>query len=329
MKSLAALWVVLLGLGYFRWRIQNAKQLEAYLRTTVDRRTAELHQEISERKLAESKALDLAQNLEERVQERTVELEFAKMAVHKSEERFALAVQGAEDGIWDWDLSQHTLYLPALEGDLGLQRPRIPFHHRRLAGRCAPRGFRPAAGHTHLRRHPPQHPPGIPHAAQGWAGDLGALPRRGDSRRHLRPTLRAAGSQTDITQRKHTEDALRESLTRDPVTELPNRALFLDRLDQALLKRRHHESQVTVVLLDIDGFKALNEKYGHAAGDDILREVARRILGSCGKPTPLRAWGMMNLPYYCWKSKRSIKRNLPWSELKPPLRPHRYRPAQH
>ena len=291
-KSLAALWVVLLGLGYFRWRIQNAKQLEAYLRTTVDRRTAELHQEISERKLAESKALDLAQNLEERVQERTVELEFAKMAVHKSEERFALAVQGAEDGIWDWDLSQHTLYLsPRWKAILGYKDHEFPSTIDAWLAAVHPEDLDLlrdilifADTHPNIRQeYRMLHKDG----REIWVLCRGVVIR--DDTYGL--PLRAAGSQTDITQRKHTEDALRESLTRDPVTELPNRALFLDRLDQALLKRRHHESQVTVVLLDIDGFKALNEKYGHAAGDDILREVARRILGSLRQTDTLARLG--------------------------------------
>ncbi|HMW48209.1 MAG TPA: EAL domain-containing protein, partial [Cellvibrionaceae bacterium] len=278
-KSLAALWVVLLGLGYFRWRIRNAKQLEAYLRTTVHERTAELHQEISERKLAESKALDLAQNLEERVQERTVELEFAKMAVHKSEERFALAVQGAEDGIWDWDLSQHTLYLsPRWKAILGYKDHEFPSTIDAWLSAVHPDDLDLVRDllifsdtHPNIRQeYRMLHRDG----REIWVLCRGVVIR--DNTYGL--PLRAAGSQTDISQRKHTEDALRESLTRDPVTELPNRALFLDRLDQALLKRRHQDTQVTVVLLDIDGFKALNEKYGHAAGDDILREVARRIL---------------------------------------------------
>lgn len=291
-KSLAALLLVLLGLGYLRWRISNAKQLEAYLRTTVNERTAALHQEIGERKLAESRALDLAQNLEERVQERTVELEFAKMAVHKSEARFALAVQGAEDGIWDWDLGQHTLYLsPRWKAILGYKDQEFPSTIDAWLGAVHPDDLdlvRDLLIFSETQPHIRQeyrmlHKDG----REIWVLCRGVVIR--DDTYGL--PLRAAGSQTDITQRKHTEDALRESLTRDPVTELPNRALFLDRLDQALLKRRHQESQVTVVLLDIDGFKALNEKYGHAAGDEILREVARRILSSLRQTDTLARLG--------------------------------------
>lgn len=291
-KILAAFLVLLLGLGYFRWRIQNAKQLEAYLRTTVQERTAELHQEVVERKLAESKALDLAQNLEERVQERTVELELAKMAVLKSEERFALAVQGAEDGIWDWDLGQHTLYLsPRWKAILGYKDHEFPSTIDAWLAAVHPEDLDLVRdllifsdAHPNIRQeYRMKHRDG----RQIWVLCRGVVIR--DATSGL--ALRAAGSQTDITQRKRTEDALRDSLTHDPVTELPNRALFLDRLDQALLKRRHQESQVTVVLLDIDGFKALNEKYGHAAGDDILREVARRILSSLRQTDTLARLG--------------------------------------
>ncbi len=291
-KSLAALMVALLGLGYFRWRIRSAKRLEGYLRNTVHQRTAALHQEVIERKLAESKALDLAQNLEERVQERTIELEFAKMAVHKSEERFALAVQGAEDGIWDWDLAQHTLYLsPRWKAILGYKDHEFPSTIEAWLAAVHPDDLDLVRDilifsdtHPNIRQeYRMLHKDG----REIWVLCRGVV-IRDDT---LGLPLRAAGSQTDVTQRKLTEDALRESLTRDPVTELPNRALFLDRLDQALLKRRNQESQVTVVLLDIDGFKAINEKYGHAAGDDILREVARRILSALRQTDTLARLG--------------------------------------
>ena len=291
-KSLAVLLVLLLVAGYFRWRIHHAKQLEAYLRTTVQERTAELHQEVIDRKLAESKALDLAQNLEERVQERTVELEFAKMAVHKSEERFALAVQGAEDGIWDWDLGQHTLYLsPRWKAILGYKDHEFPATIDAWLAAVHPEDLDLVRDllifsdtHPNIRQeYRMKHKDG----RQIWVLCRGVVIRDETSG----VALRAAGSQTDITQRKLTEDALRDSLTRDPLTELPNRALFLDRLDQALLKQRHQESQVTVVLLDIDGFKALNEQYGHATGDDILREVARRILSSLRQTDTLARLG--------------------------------------
>ncbi|HEY6527221.1 MAG TPA: EAL domain-containing protein [Cellvibrionaceae bacterium] len=291
-KALVALALLLLTLWYLRWRMMSAKKLEIFLRQTVDECTAELHQEITERKMAESRALDLAQNLEERVQERTVELEFAKMAVHKSEERFALAVQGAEDGIWDWDLTQHTLYLsPRWKAILGYKDHEFPSTIDAWLAAVHPDDLDLVRDllifsetQANIRQ---EYRMAHKDGREIWVLCRGVVIR--DDIYSL--PLRAAGSQTDITQRKLTEEALRDSLTRDPVTELPNRALFIDRLDQALLKRRNHESQVTVLLLDIDGFKSINEKFGHAVGDDILREIARRILSSLRQTDTLARLG--------------------------------------
>ena len=67
----------------------------------------------------------------------------------------------------------------------------------------------------------------------------------------------------------------------DPLTGLPNRGLFLDRLKQALVRRERWDARsmdnVTVMLLDLDGFKSVNDTYGHAAGDEVLRAVAQRF----------------------------------------------------
>jgi diguanylate cyclase (GGDEF)-like protein/PAS domain S-box-containing protein len=77
----------------------------------------------------------------------------------------------------------------------------------------------------------------------------------------------------DIGARKAAEDLLRHGSLHDPLTGLPNRALFLDRLGQALLR---NEAQV-VTVVGLDRFKAINEAYGHAVGDQLLVEVARRL----------------------------------------------------
>lgn len=82
---------------------------------------------------------------------------------------------------------------------------------------------------------------------------------------------------TDITQRKLVEDHLKKMAHYDVLTGLPNRALFLDRLAQALLRARRDGGRVAVMFLDLDKFKPINDSMGHDAGDDILREVGERI----------------------------------------------------
>ena len=87
----------------------------------------------------------------------------------------------------------------------------------------------------------------------------------------------------DITVRKGHEAQLRRRAFFDPLTGLPNRALFLDRLARALaaLPRRAHH--LAVLFLDLDGFKAINDRFGHRAGDRLLQEVGRR-LAVCVRP---------------------------------------------
>jgi diguanylate cyclase (GGDEF)-like protein len=71
----------------------------------------------------------------------------------------------------------------------------------------------------------------------------------------------------------------------DALTGLPNRRLLLDRLNQATARpSRHHRRRVALVFFDVDGFKAINDKLGHAKGDKILQEIARR-LSACLRET--------------------------------------------
>jgi len=89
--------------------------------------------------------------------------------------------------------------------------------------------------------------------------------------------VRYAAMFTDITTRKYAEGQLRRLATHDGLTGLPNRALALDRLTQALARARRNRTGVAVLYLDLDLFKQINDAWGHEAGDSVLREVARRL----------------------------------------------------
>jgi len=81
----------------------------------------------------------------------------------------------------------------------------------------------------------------------------------------------------DVTERRRMEEALAHRALHDPLTNLPNRTLFFDRLHQAINSARRQGTQLAVVMLDLDGFKAVNDAYGHTAGDDVLKIVAVRL----------------------------------------------------
>src|SRR5208337_3481301 len=84
----------------------------------------------------------------------------------------------------------------------------------------------------------------------------------------------------DITIRKETEKKIHRLAYYDPLTGLPNRGMFLDRLHQALAFAHREERKVCLVFLDLDNFKEVNDTYGHDFGDKLLREVSERLNGT-------------------------------------------------
>ena len=81
----------------------------------------------------------------------------------------------------------------------------------------------------------------------------------------------------DALERQATEDRIRHSALHDPLTGLPNRVLFLDRLDQALARLRRNESMCAILFLDLDHFKLVNDSLGHQVGDELLAAAAPRL----------------------------------------------------
>ena len=81
----------------------------------------------------------------------------------------------------------------------------------------------------------------------------------------------------DASERRKMESDLEHRALHDPLTDLPNRNLFFDRLKQAMLAFRRDRLPVALVMLDLDGFKTINDSFGHLAGDEILRELSVQL----------------------------------------------------
>ncbi len=95
----------------------------------------------------------------------------------------------------------------------------------------------------------------------------------GDDRRRMR----VLGTVEDVTERKLFETQLRYQATHDPLTGLPNRSLLVDRLRQALARMDRRDSRLAVFFCDLDGFKEVNDAFGHETGDQILVAAALRL----------------------------------------------------
>ena len=85
------------------------------------------------------------------------------------------------------------------------------------------------------------------------------------------------GTTIDITERKRAEEQVKHLAFHDPLTNLPNRLLFSDRLTLAVAQAHRHGQRLAVLFLDLDRFKVINDSLGHSVGDELLRQVAERI----------------------------------------------------
>ena len=85
------------------------------------------------------------------------------------------------------------------------------------------------------------------------------------------------GISTDISERKDIEEHMSRMAQYDALTQLPNRALFNDRLQQAIVAAQRHKAHLALMFIDLDKFKPVNDTYGHGVGDLLLKEAAQRI----------------------------------------------------
>jgi diguanylate cyclase (GGDEF)-like protein/PAS domain S-box-containing protein len=198
----------------------------------------------------------------------------------RSEERYALAVRAANDGIWDWDLLEDRIYFsPRWHAILGQpeqahdERPGAWFD---LVHPDDATGLRSSiADHLDGRTPHLQFEYRMLHTDGHWRWVMvrGLAIWGGDG-----APSRMAGSLSDITERRTAQLRLEHDALHDTLTGLPNRTLFLDRVNQALQRHgREPTAGFAVLFFDIDRFKLVNDSLSHAAGDSLLVALTRRV----------------------------------------------------
>jgi diguanylate cyclase (GGDEF)-like protein/PAS domain S-box-containing protein len=206
-------------------------------------------------------------------------------ALRESEERYALSARGANDGLWVWDLRDDTVYYSDRWKEmLGFTKDEISTSPAEWFSRVHPDDVEMLRADIDAHRH--GNTPSIDHEhrMRCWDGRYRWMLARGVAVRDAAGVAtRVAGSQTDITERKLAIDRLTHDAFHDVLTQLPNRALFMDRLDSSLERsRRYSDSQFAVLFLDLDRFKVVNDSLGHALGDQLLTGVADRLRALLG-----------------------------------------------
>ena len=201
-------------------------------------------------------------------------------ALRESEERYALSARGANDGLWVWDLrSNDVYYSPRWKSMLGLAESEVGTSPDEWFSRVHPDDVEILRGEIdrHLRGETSHLQ--IEHRMLTKSGEERWMLSRGLAVRDANDTAtRFAGSQTDITERKLAVDRLTHDAFHDALTELPNRALFMDRLHRAMeAHRRRPDTVFAVLFLDLDRFKIINDSLGHGLGDELLVAVSRRL----------------------------------------------------
>jgi diguanylate cyclase (GGDEF)-like protein/PAS domain S-box-containing protein len=211
----------------------------------------------------------------------------AEEALRESEERYALAVCGANDGLWDWNLRTGQVYFSTRWKEmLGLSADRVgalPEEWFKLVHQDDLESVQSAiAAHReqitpHLEiEHRMRHTDG----RYRWMLVRGIAIRDPSGR-----ATRMAGSLTDITAAKEAEEQLLRDALHDGLTGLPNRALFLDRLERSITRiGRDPAHHFAALFIDLDRFKVVNDSLGHVAGDQLLMAFAGRLI-ACLRPS--------------------------------------------
>jgi len=203
----------------------------------------------------------------------------AELLRARSEERLSLALEGSGLALFDWDIGADLIYqsaqAAAMRGDPPVEETVSPELLRSYVHPDDLDAMRASMTAAMMGAVPVYHAEFRVRRRSGdwlWVRARGRVVDRDASGW----ALRMAGTYADINARKVAEDQLRYRAEFDALTDLPNRALFVERLQQAM-RRATGSSTMALLFLDVDHFKTINDTLGHEAGDQLLKVFATRM----------------------------------------------------
>jgi diguanylate cyclase (GGDEF)-like protein/PAS domain S-box-containing protein len=194
--------------------------------------------------------------------------------------RFALAVDGSKDGLWDWNLQTDEFFFDdRFEVMLGYTPGTLGHNTNTWLNLLHPDDIEPA--NKVIQEYLDKKGEGTYEnsfrflAKEGsWKWMLG----RGKAEFAEDGTpLRFVGFNTDITEQKEYQDKIDHTAKHDLLTNLPNRFLLSELLTHEMKMTKRSNKQLALLFIDLDGFKEVNDLYGHDAGDEVLSVVASRM----------------------------------------------------
>ncbi|WP_171030878.1 MULTISPECIES: diguanylate cyclase domain-containing protein [Pseudomonas] len=196
-------------------------------------------------------------------------------------ERFQRSQYFARIGTWDWDIDTNRLYWSdAIYGMFGYSANEVTPSYELFCNAVHPDDrVRVRAGELRCietgENHDEEYRVVWPDGTLHWLRETGNVVK--DERG---TPIKMMGVVRDITEEKAWANQLHRLAHHDPLTGLPNRLVFEQRLESALLLAKRNHSRVALAFIDLNGFKAINDSLGHAAGDQVLRMTATRLHGA-------------------------------------------------
>ena len=204
----------------------------------------------------------------------------AEDALLESEDRLAEAQHIARVGSWEWEVASDTsVWSDELYRLLGAEVGEFTPSYLAYVGRVHPEDRTRFHSVVYASTETGE-PFAVDHRVELVGGQVRWLRVQGRVETTPDDLIRVVGTAQDVTEQREAEEALAHQALHDPLTGLPNRALLLDRLEQALARRGKDRGSLAVLFLDVDRFKWVNDSLGHTAGDVLLVELARRLSGA-------------------------------------------------